>query len=189
MSYAIFEIPKSVEIQKHLTDIHIEDWIKQDVFHFTWWALIGLICIYIFIWWKILDKQRAPEICLYVVLATLLVLGIVEYGEELILWEYPIDIIPIFPPLTSINLISLPLVYSLTYQYFKTKKSFVVATIIITAILCFILEPILVWGNLYKLLHWKYYFSFPIYVSVAICVRLLVTKINSIAEKNKNTRF
>lgn len=188
MFFAVSEIPKSVEIQQELTSIHIEEWIKQDVFLFRWWFLLGLIFVSLLVWWKLLDKSRLHETFLYAVLATIIVLGIVEYGEELTLWDYPTDIIPIFPPLTSINLISLPLIYSLTYQYFMTKKSFAWATVIITAVICFIIEPILVWGGFYELLHWEYYYSFPIYVSLAILVRVVVMKIYNITEKYRDMK-
>ena len=180
------KIPKSVAIQKHLTSIHIDNWLKQDVFLLRWWLLLGLIFVALLLWWKLLHKSKLNEIFLFTVLATILALGLVEYGEELTLWDYPTDIIPIFPPLTSINLISLPLIYSLIYQYFRTKKSFLWATLIITAVICFILEPILVWGDFYQLLHWHYFFSFPIYVLIALFTRTFVIKICKITEKYRN---
>ncbi|AGK98511.1 hypothetical protein Clopa_3733 [Clostridium pasteurianum BC1] len=40
MFFAVSEIPKSVEIQRYLTSIHIDNWIKQDVFLFRWWFLL-----------------------------------------------------------------------------------------------------------------------------------------------------
>jgi len=188
MFFEVSEIPKSVEIQRHLTSIHIDNWIKYDVFTSKWWLLLGLILILIIIWWVLLDKSRLPEILLYVVLATIMALGIVEYGEELTLWDYPIDIIPVFPPLTSINLLSLPLIYSLIYQYFTTKKSFAWATIIATTIICFILEPMLVWVNLYQLVHWEYYYSLPIDVILALFARIVLMKILDITRKYKNVK-
>lgn len=188
MFFQVSEIPKSVEIQRYLTSIHIDNWLKHDVFLLRWWCLIGLILVTLLVWWNLLDKSRLTEIFLYAVLATIIVLGIVEYGEELTLWDYPTDIIPIFPPLTSINLIGLPLIYSLTYQYFITKKSFIWATVIITSVICFIIEPILVWGGFYQLIHWKYYFSFPIYILLAMLIRVLVIKINNINEKYRDTK-
>ncbi|HEY5561616.1 MAG TPA: CBO0543 family protein [Clostridiaceae bacterium] len=168
MLFAVSEMPKSVRIQEYLTSIHIDDWIKQDLFNFRWCLLLSLIIVALLIWWKLLDKARLPEIFLYVVLITIIVLGIVEYGDELVLWDYPTDIIPIFPPLTSINLVILPLIYSLTYQYFKTRKSFIWATLIITSIICFIIEPIFVWLSLYELVHWKYYFSRILSISLTL---------------------
>ena len=91
----------------------------------------------------LLDKSRRMEICLYAPLALIIAMGIVEYGEELTLWDYPTDIIPIFPPLTSANLLMLPLSYSLAHQYFHTTGRFVVAVLIITGVICFVIEPLL----------------------------------------------
>ena len=182
----IFEIPKSVEIQQQLTSVQIDEWLKKDVFIFRWWLLLGLIFVVLIIWWKLLDKSILHEIFLYVVLSTIIVIVIAEYGDELILWYYPTDILPIFPALTSINLLSLPLIYSLAYQYFKTTKGFIWATLIITAVICFVIEPILSLGNLYHLLHWRYYYSFPIYAVLAILTRFIVLKICKINKAYKN---
>lgn len=181
----VLEIPKSVIIQKYLTSLHIEEWLKQDVFHFRWWCLLCLIFIMFIIWWILVDKSRIPEICLYLTLATIIFMGLHEYGEELTLWDYPTDIIAIFPPLSSINLLSMPLVYSLVYQHYKTKKSFLWATSIITALICFIIDPILTWGGFYQLLHWKYYYNFLIYVPIAILLRFIVIKICNITVKHR----
>ena len=183
MFFVLSQIPRSEEIQKQLTAIHIDSWLKQEVFIFRWWLLIGLIILYIFIWWKLLDKPRLNEILLYVVLATIIMLGIVEYGEELILWDYPIDILPIFPPLSSISLISLPLIYSLIYQHFTVTKNFLKATSIATAIVCFVCEPMYSEIGLFNLLHWKSYYSFLLYLLMAIIVREVVIKIYKITEK------
>lgn len=186
MLFGVSKVPKSVGIQKLLTSIHIQEWLKSDVFHWRWWFLLSLIIIILIIWWACIDKSRVHEICLYVALATIIAMGIVEHGEELTLWDYPTDIIPIFPPLTSINLLILPLAYSLIYQFFKVKKNFVTATLIVTAIICFIVEPILSWIGLYKLLHWQYYYSFFIYAMMAILIRYIVIKINIITDKYRS---
>lgn len=185
MLFTVSEIPKDVEIQRHLTSIHIEEWMREDVFHLKWWLLISLIFIFLFFWWKVVDKSKLRDACMFVTLSIIILMGVREYGEELTLWDYPTDIIPIFPPLSSINLISLPLIYSIVYQHYKTRKGFIWATLIITGIICFIFEPILMWAGLYHLLKWRYYYSFPIYAAMAICIREAVNKINCINEKYK----
>ncbi len=184
----ISEIPKDVEIQNRLTALHIEEWLKHDVFHLKWWILLFLIFVTLIIWYKMLDKVRLPEICLYALLCTIFVLGLLEYGEELTLWDYPTDIIPIFPPLTSFNLTSLPLIYSLVYQNFNTRKSFISATFIVTAAICFIIEPLLALGGLFQLLRWKYIYSYPFYIAIASFVRVLVIKICTTNEKHNNNQ-
>ncbi len=175
-----------LEIQKHLTSIHIEEWLREDVLHFKWWLLLGLILAALLVWWNMLDKSRLHETLLYAALTTIVSLGICEYGEELTLWDYPADIIPIFSPLTSINLIGLSLLYSLVYQYFNTWKSFIVASVIVTSVSCFIIEPLLVWGGLYQLLKWKHYYSLPVYFAASLCIRAITSKIYSVTQSYEN---
>lgn len=185
MLFTVSGIPADVEIQKHLTSLRIEEWLREDLFHFRWWFLLSLFIVSVFIWWKMVDKRRLHEITLYAMLTTLMTLILDEFGEELTLWDYPTDIIPIFPPLTAVDLASLPTIYSLIYQYFGTWKSFIWATIVMAAIFSFVFEPILVLGKFYHLIKWKYYYGFPIYTALAIFIRFLTIKIYSFAEEFK----
>jgi hypothetical protein len=114
-----------------------------------------------------------------------LMMGIYEYGTELTLWDYPFDILPIFPVITAANLWILPLTYSLVYQHFNTWKGFSRVTILLSALLCLVFEPTLAWGGYYQLLKWKYYFSFPVYIAVALFIRWVVVQIFCISEKAK----
>lgn len=171
------------ELQCRLTAIRIDQWLREDVFHFRWWFLLGLFGFSLFLWWRLVDKKRLPEIVLFMGLTTIITLVLDECGEELCLWEYPTDIFPIFPPLTAVNLASLPMIYSLVYQYFGTWKSFLRATVIMATIFCFVFEPALVWGDFYQLLKWRYYYGFPIYVAMGIFIRWLVVTLYTIAGK------
>ncbi|OPX44041.1 hypothetical protein CLHUN_20660 [Ruminiclostridium hungatei] len=177
-------IPKDVEIQKQLTEIHIENWLKNVVYHPKWFLLIFFILALFFIWWKAADKQRLKDISLYGGMFYIFILGIVEYGEELTLWEYPVDAVPVFPPLSAINLICLPVLYSLSYQYCKKRKEFIWASIIISAFICFVLEPMLSRAGFYHLIKWRHYYSFPLYALISIFVWYLTNTIRNIEKKN-----
>jgi len=179
------EVSTAVELQKLLTSLRINEWLREDFFHFRWFFLLGSFIFSAFVWCKLVDKSRLPEIILHAGLTTILTLVLDEMGEELTLWEYPADIIPIFPPLSSVDLASLPMIYSLIYQYYKTWKSFLWATLIMATVFCFIFEPLLVWSDFYQLLKWKYYYGFPIYITMAIFIRWMVLKIYAIAKKSK----
>jgi hypothetical protein len=176
-------MPLEAEIQKMLTAVHMETWLQEDVFRLQWWFLLGLFILAVTVWWQMLNKTRLPEIILYAVLAMIVMMGIDEYGEELTLWDYPINLFPIFPVIATLNLALLPMVFSLTYQYFPTWKSFSFASIVMSGLLSFVIEPALVWGNFYQLLKWKYHYSFMIYIAVALFIRWSVNKIFGIAEK------
>ncbi|HWR09058.1 CBO0543 family protein [Sporomusa sp.] len=178
-------VSTTVELQKALTDLRINEWLHEDIFHFKWYFLIGLFVLSLFAWCKLVDKKRLPEITLHAGLTMFITLVLDEFGEELTLWDYPVDIIPIFPPLTAVDLVCLPMIYSLIYQHFKTWQSFLRATIIMAGIFCFVFEPILVWGGFYEIIKWKYYYGFPIYIMMAIFIRWTVIKIYTIAENAK----
>lgn len=171
-----------VKIQYILTTTHIEKWLQQDVFHFKWWFLLGLFMLAIVLWWRLLNKTRMPEVLLYTVLITIVMMSIDECGEELILWVYPIYLFPVFPVITAINLLFVLLALSLTYQYFPTWKSFSSAAVVIAGLLSFILEPALAWADLYLLLNWNYGYNFLLYLAVALITRGAVVLIFSIAE-------
>lgn len=181
------QAPQSVELQKQLTSIHIDEWMNEDFLQARWWILLAMIALSLLIWVLLLDKTRLKDICLFAVLSALFTLSLVEYGDELILWDYPTDVLPIFPPLTSINLLVLPLVFSLVYQYFKTWRSFLIATLAASAIICFVVEPLLAWGDFYQLVNWHYVFSYPLYVALAVLSRWLTMKTNEITDRNKRT--
>ncbi len=171
-----------IEIQKMLTSAHVEKWLQEDVFHFKWWFLLGLSLFTIMLWWRLLNKARIPEILLYTILTTIVMMGIDECGDELTLWAYPIYLFPIFPVITAINLIFVPLALSITYQYFSTWKSFNLAAIIIAGLLSFIFEPALVLADFYQLLNWSYSYNFLLYIAVALIIRGIVVLILSIAK-------
>ena len=178
-------VPQSVELQRQLTSDHIDQWLAEDFLRLRWWVLIVFYIVCAVIWWKLLDKRRLKEVILFSALAYIAVLAINEYGQELILWDYPTDIIPFFPPLSSVNLLLLPPLYSLIYQRFSSPKAYFVAVLAGTAVFCFALEPLLAWGGFFELLNWKYWMSFPVYVVMALLVRLLTTVALKITAKNR----
>ncbi|HMM22131.1 MAG TPA: CBO0543 family protein [Selenomonadales bacterium] len=183
MLLTVSSMPAQSEIQKLLTHAHIENWLRQDLFQAKWWLLLGLTALGMVVWWKLLSQRRLPEILLYAVLMMVVMMGVDEYGEELALWEYPIDILPIFPVITAANLMILPLAYSLVYQHFATWKSFSGVAVLTAALLCFGFEPALAWGGYYQLLKWKYYYSFPVYIAAALVVRWAVVQIFGVAAR------
>jgi len=57
------------------------------------------------------------------------------------------------------------------FNVFNKWRSFIVAHIIIAAVLAFVAEPLLVPLNFYQLLKWEHYYSFPIYFAMAVILK------------------
>lgn len=174
MQTAIPGLQDAAVLQWRLTCVRFEEWLQNDVFRFRWWLLVILYILCVCIWWKTVDKSRLKEIALYTSIIIIIILTLDELGEELALWDYPVDIYPLFPPISAIDFSCMPLVYSLIYQHFRTWKSFAIASLTMAVIFCFILEPVFVWSGIYQTLIWKYYYGLPIYFAMALGTKGLV---------------
>jgi len=187
MQIILATVPSDVKVQWQLTCTRFEEWIKGDVFRLNWWILLGLFLICSYLWWKTVDKSRLNEMLLYTGLIVIIIIALDELGEELALWDYTDDLFPLFPPITAINLSCMPLVYSIIYQYFGTWKKFIIASLGMSLIFCFICEPIFVWSGIYQMLKWKSYYGLPIYFSMALFSKLIVHKIYSLSKATRNS--
>jgi hypothetical protein len=178
------DLLKDAAVQWELTSIRFEEWIKNEVFQFKWWLLLVIFLLSVFAWWKTVDKSRLNELIVYAAIVSIMILVLDELGEELTLWDYPIAIVPLFPPIAAIDLASLPFVYSLIYQHFKKWKSFTIASIVMSVVSCFVLEPLFVLSGIYQMITWKSYYGLPLYFAIAMLAKAALTKIYSIEAKH-----
>jgi len=172
-----------VQDQWRLTMARINEWLNDELFKLNWWILLALFLINLFLWWKLADKRRMSELVLYTALVILWIIVLDEVGEELSLWYYTSDIIPLFPPITAIDMSCLPLLYMLIYQYTKTWKSFLIASAVMSIVFCFVFEPIFVWSGVYKMLTWKSWYGLPIYFFIGVASRFIMRRISVIMQK------
>ena len=174
-----------INIQWQLVCTRFDEWLKNDLFHFYWWLLLLLFILSIFIWWKKVDKSRLTEIVIFMGIVCIMILVLDELGEELALWDYPVDVFPLFPPISAINLASLPIFYAFIFQYFKTWKSFIIASLIMSIVSCFVLEPIFVLTGVYQMITWKSYYGLPLYFLIGVIARIITVRIYSIKVSKK----
>jgi len=172
-------------VLKHIGYARIDNWIDTDFNTFSWWLEIVLAILCIAIWWKLVDKKRLLELSFYGYSIMTVVIWFDEVGYELGLWYYPVDLLPLFPPSTAIDYIMLPIIYTLVYQYFHNWKAFILATILMSVIFSFILEPLLSKFGLYVIIDWNSYYSFPIYIAIGIVMKVVVEKINIITARHQ----
>ncbi|WP_367756149.1 CBO0543 family protein [Ammoniphilus sp. 3BR4] len=154
-----------------------EYWIQHDLFTFQWWMLLTLFITPWVIWWSVLDKQRILEILLYGVSLAHFVFILDAIGKELTLWGYPYNLEPLMNRFLPIDTSALPVIYMLTYQYFSRWKAFLWVHILLACMFTFVLEPILVWSDIYKMNKWKHIYSFPIYFTLPVIMKWFIEKI------------
>jgi len=126
------------------------------------------------IWIKLVDKKKLLELALFGMFIMVYSITLDELGFELSLWNYPVDVFPVFPRLTSIDYTIIPCVFMLTYQYFPTWKSFFWALVAVSFVFSFVVEPIILKLGFYVLIKWWYPCSFIFYIIMGLISRWLV---------------
>ncbi|KJS86160.1 MAG: hypothetical protein JM58_07375 [Peptococcaceae bacterium BICA1-8] len=175
-----------LEIQRQLRDASMNYWYKYVFNTWQWWLNIATLILPVILWWKLVNKKKLMEIVIYGFFASAFAVFFDTIGETSVLWDYPYLVIPMDYILIDADYSVLPVAYMLAYQYFTTWKGFIAANIALSALFSFVAEPLLVWIGLYELHGWKYIYSFPIYVAIAIvskwitgfCIRIQAASVN-----------
>lgn len=177
--------PPEAQEQWRLTMTRFDEWLKGDFFTMQWWIMLALFTFTTWLWWKKVDKTRLSEmVFLTAIIIFLLIVGD-ELGEELSLWYYTVDIFPLFPPITAIDISCLPLVYMLVYQHTRSWKTFLIVSGVMALIFCFVCEPIFLLSGVYKTLNWQTYYGLPVYFMFSVVSRWIVLKVFHAPAKKK----
>ncbi|MFZ5986951.1 MAG: CBO0543 family protein [Bacillota bacterium] len=170
-------LEKIIELKKQHMSLSFEHWISYELLRWQWWLSIVLLVVPLFVWWKLVDKKRILEIAVYGLIVNTAASFLDVIGYEFALWEYPIKVLPNLPKLFPVDFIIIPVSYMLIYQYFPDWKYFIISNTILSAFFSFIAEPLLTVVDIYRLIHWSYLYSFPIYIIISVLCRLIAEKI------------
>ncbi len=162
-----------LELQRQLVQTSINYWIEHIFNTWQWWLNVTTLILPIIIWWKLVDKKSLKNILIYGFFASGFAVLFDIIGETLVLWEYPYLLIPMDYILIDTDYSVFPVAYMLAYQYFPKWKGFIISNIFISAVFSFLAEPLLVLLGFYELHGWKFIYSFPIYVAIAIICKFI----------------
>lgn len=160
-----------------LTSLKLEYWVKYNVFSLRWWLMIIFLIFPWVIWSRFIDKKRLKEILLYGFFVLIFCLILDEVGTHLSFWAYPYILTPISASFEPYDYTFLPITFMLIYQYLPSWKAYIFAIIALSAVFSFILEPIVVYFDFYRLLKWRYEYSFVIYPLIGLFCKLIIHKI------------
>jgi hypothetical protein len=178
------QIDEIINMKQQLRGLFIEHWLTKEVFTWVWWIGIATLVIPFIIWLIVVDKKRMLEICVFGLIVNVSSIFLDVVGSEFVLWEYPVHILPQLPLLFPVDLVILPVVYMIVYQKYSKWWPYLITSAIAAAVLAFCFEPLAVLAGQYKLIIWKYYFSFPIYIMVAAFSKLVVQGLLAVQKKH-----
>lgn len=174
---------KTIELQKQIYELDYKHYIHVTLFSLKWWILLLLLILIIIIFCKLIDKKRLMEIALVGFVTGVLVFIVNSLGAEMGLWVYPMELFEIDTALSEIELIITSFSFMLLYQYVSEWKKYIVALIVLSAVGAFIGVPVAVLIGIYKLLKWKYIYSFIVFIGIGVIMKFIVSKIINI-QKN-----
>lgn len=181
MSPSLMDI---METQAKLSKIRWDYWRDDIIFSYQWWFLIITFVILFIVWIRLLDKRRLLTILLFGFITLNIVTFLDTLGGELQIWEYPKMILPWGPRILCIDLM-ISIYFMLLYQFFTKWRSYIFASIILSAIFSFIFEPIAILLGIYIQLSWSHFYSFPIYILLAVSIKWIVEKLIKINNLTK----
>jgi hypothetical protein len=181
-------IEEIIKQKTQLSDLYLQHYTRYEIFSWVWWLLVALMIIPFIAWWKQADKKRLPEICLFGMFIALCATLLDVIGSELALWEYEVRIFPEIPLIIPVNFIILPVTGMILYQNFSNWGRFVLAAAIASTAQSFVAEPLAVWIGQYRLIHWEYVYSLPIYLLIYISAKFLVERVKKIQASPGNKK-
>ena len=164
-------------------------WLRDDLFSFNWWLMLVVTVLFYVIWLRSIDKSRLTEILLFGAFVALMSLIIDAVGVIMLWWGYPDNLLPIVPAFLVLDLSQVPITFAAVYQrYGHNRKHFFVAMAVLAAVYSFSVEPLLSWLGIYRQHHWHYYYSFPLYILLALLARFAVRYIRNTEQQASNRK-
>lgn len=151
-----------------INDKYFDFWKEHTFLHWDWWVSLGLAIIPWVIWWKYRDKENTARFMfsaffIIIISSWMDFIGVVSGA-----WYYTGKVIPSIPSYIPWDFCLIPvsiiLIIQLRPEISPFKKAIFYSTLV-----SFIGEPFFNLIGFYKMIHWKYIYSFPIYIIIYLC--------------------
>ncbi|MEH7301016.1 CBO0543 family protein [Neobacillus drentensis] len=158
---------------KYLTS-ETEIWLHQDIFSAHWWSIVILNAIFFVLLLILIDRYRIVLISL-AFMVSFVISGIAdEIGNYFDYWEYPHQFLIFTHRFNAVDFAVIPVLMTLCYQYFRKWKTYLVAQVIVSAVISFIGIPLCVYFHLYSMENWNYFNSFIVSIILFIVLKMIV---------------
>ncbi|MBM7653421.1 CBO0543 family protein [Neobacillus cucumis] len=175
---------KTDKMGSHYHSIQNDLWLHHDLFSLGWWGIVIVNVLFLILFIFLIDRYRMLLISFAFVVHFVIVGVGNEIGSYFDFWSYPHQLVVFTHRFNAVDFAVVPVIMTLTYQFFSKWKAFFLATIFISAIICFIGVPIFVHFDLYKLDHWNYFYSFLVTILMLVVAKIIIDFV-----KNKSKQY
>lgn len=88
----------------------------------------------------------------------------------------PVRVLPQIALFLPVDYVIVPVIGAILYQKFPKWWKYLLACTITSAIMSFVCEPFAVYIGMYRLISWRYIYSFPIYIAIYVLVKFVTEK-------------
>lgn len=165
------------EIESMTSTLHkmeMNYWIHHDLFSFHWWAILIMNAIFLILFILLIDRQRILLITLAFMISYVINTIFDDIGEYFQLWSHPHQLVQFLSPVATVEFIIVPSIMALMYQMFSRWKFFLIVDFIVSLIISFIVQPIFVYLNIYKLHNWTYFYSLLVLFVIGVVVKIIM---------------
>lgn len=166
-----------IETQRTLSDMHVQYWLHYSFPRWTWWFLLFWTIFPLIVWWRYTNRQRFTEISFFGMMVSISAGILDSIGVFTMLWTYPYGLVPALPNFFPIDYVAIPVFFMLIYQKYPRWKGFLIACTLGSSVLSLVLDPVIVWLNLYQPLTWHYLYSVPVFVFLASFCKLITNSV------------
>ncbi len=153
------------EKQSELHDEKLQIWMDYTLFSWRWWLGVFLILLLVGFWIKFRKKESTDRLLYAGLFVAILSSFLDMIGDFLGIWDYRYEVFPLTSNYLPWDLVLLPISMMFFIQV-KPQISPIIKAVVYSALASFIGLPLLTWIGLYKPLHWKYLYSFPILIII-----------------------
>jgi hypothetical protein len=151
--------------------IHI--WAEHVVFSDLWWMGVGLTIIPWIIWFMVRPKQSTDRLLYIGLMAAIFSTVFDVLGDQIALWHYRFNVIPILPTYIPWDLTLMPVSVMLALQFKPNANPYMKASIF-AVLTSYVAEPFFNWLGVYQPKIWRYSYSLPIQFLVYIAAHYLL---------------
>ncbi|HEU5138435.1 MAG TPA: CBO0543 family protein [Bacillales bacterium] len=172
-----------LDLQAKMVDLREAHFLHNVLFTYQWWILVTQTILVWVVWGVLVDRKRLRNILIVGLSSIVIAVILDDIGITLGLWNYPYTIFPFSTRFNSVDMGVIPVAFMLIYQYCRSWRTYVFIAILFAIYASFISEPFFVKLNMYTIIHWKHFYSAPIYVAVGIIVRGVANMVEWIEQK------
>ncbi len=162
---------------QNLAQLSIDYWKEYSSFNdVKFWVVVAMLVIPLVVLFFTIDRTKMLLLGFYGLNYHIWFAYTNSAGIRLGLWDYPYEILPILPSF-ALDASFVPVVYMLTYQWtLNHKKNFYLYSTIISAVFAFIIKPILVGHNLFRMFYGiNYLHLFVFYIAFFVLSKLITS--------------